>query len=153
MTESRSQLVCVGTGASHRAEALRSVADQYGMASRVHFTGARSDLAAVYSAFDMLALSSSREGFPNVVAEAMACGVPAVVTNAGASPEIVGQLGEVSATHTAADFSAAMTRLSSRRSSRLSTACRARVLENYTLERCVQHTLQVMQAINPRRTR
>jgi len=46
-------------------------------------------LAVLYSAADVLVLASSREGWANVLLEAMACGTPVVAYNRGSVPEVV----------------------------------------------------------------
>jgi glycosyltransferase involved in cell wall biosynthesis len=70
---------------------LEALAGSLGLASRVHFLGsvAHKELPAVYSAVDLLILASEREGWPNVLLEAMACGTPVVATRVGGVPEIV----------------------------------------------------------------
>ncbi len=58
--------------------------------SRVHFTGFRADATRWTGAADVFVLPTlRREGLPKAVIEAMAQGVPAIVTRAGGSPELV----------------------------------------------------------------
>jgi glycosyltransferase involved in cell wall biosynthesis len=66
-----------------------------GLADRVHLLGYRKDMPRVFAALDIATLSSHGEAFPNVIGEAMACGVPCVVTDVGDSAEMVGDTGFV----------------------------------------------------------
>jgi teichuronic acid biosynthesis glycosyltransferase TuaC len=86
----QAQLVLVGDGPL-RGE-LKALAQSLGVADRVHMVGQRPNeaLKAYYSAADVLMLASSREGWPNVLLEAMACGTPVVATRVNGTPEIVG---------------------------------------------------------------
>lgn len=78
-------------GGGPQAKALAELAAQIGVTDRVRFFGsvAQDELALHYSAADALVLASSREGAPNVVLEAMACGVPVVATAVGGIPEVM----------------------------------------------------------------
>jgi glycosyltransferase involved in cell wall biosynthesis len=82
-------LLIVGEGPE--GPALRRLAEGLGLAGRVRFLGqvAHDDMAQVYGAADLLALASEREGWPNVLLEAMACGTPVAATAVGGIPEIV----------------------------------------------------------------
>lgn len=84
-------LLLVGAGPEHRA--LVALAQRLGVAERVHWEGQvpQTDLKWWYSAADALALCSSREGWPNVLLEAMACGTPVLATAIAAAAEVVGR--------------------------------------------------------------
>jgi glycosyltransferase involved in cell wall biosynthesis len=70
---------------------LKKLTGSLGLGERVRFLGAvpQEQLAEYYGAADALVLASSREGWPNVLLEAMACGTPVVSTRVGGTPEIV----------------------------------------------------------------
>jgi glycosyltransferase involved in cell wall biosynthesis len=92
----RWRFVCVGGGGeSGYACTLESKAAELGLKDRLIWAGPQDDMRAVYSALDIDASTSCGEGFPNTVAEAMACGRPCVVTDVGDSARIVGACGLV----------------------------------------------------------
>jgi teichuronic acid biosynthesis glycosyltransferase TuaC len=84
-----STLLIVGEGPEDIA--LRRLAQRTGVASRVNFLGSmpQKRLAVVYNAADVLVLASAREGLPNVLLEALACGTPVVATAVWGTPEVV----------------------------------------------------------------
>ena len=82
-------LLIVGEG-PERAR-LVALAARLGLGERVRFAGAvrQPELPLYYSAADALILASSREGWANVLLEAMACGTPVVASNVWGNPEVV----------------------------------------------------------------
>jgi glycosyltransferase involved in cell wall biosynthesis len=80
-------LVVVGEGGD-RAR-LEALARELNVADRVKLTGWQSDVRTYFEAMDVFALSSLREGLPNVLLEAMALEVPAVATRIAGIPRLI----------------------------------------------------------------
>lgn len=82
-------LVIAGSGPDR--DSLERLAKTLGVHNRVTFAGqvANEDLKWWYSAADALVLCSSREGWANVLLEAMACGTPAIATDIWGTPEVI----------------------------------------------------------------
>jgi glycosyltransferase involved in cell wall biosynthesis len=105
-------VTCVIVGEGSERRTLADLAGALGASDRVRFLPVvpQEELAAIYSAADVLALGSMREGWPNVLLEAMACGTPVVATDVGGVREIVTRedVGRVVASRDQADFATAL---------------------------------------------
>ena len=80
----RSKLILVGDGAERSA--LEARRDALGLGDRVEFLGARNDVTEVLMIADAFVMSSTTEGLPMALLEAMAAGVPCVATGVGGIP-------------------------------------------------------------------
>ena len=80
-------LLIVGDGTLR--EKLENLAEELGIGGRVQFLGVRNDVASLLAASDVFTLTSVSEAASITLLEAMASGLPVVVTNVGGNPEIV----------------------------------------------------------------
>jgi glycosyltransferase involved in cell wall biosynthesis len=88
--------VLVGPGIDGANRALSDTVAARRMTERVRLLGERSDMTTIYSALDIATLSSAfGEGCPNVLVEAMSCGLPCVATDCGDAADILGPTGIV----------------------------------------------------------
>jgi len=97
-------------------------------------------MPSFFPALDVAVCSSYSEAFPNVIAEAMACGVPCVATAVGDTPEIIGRTGFVVAARDAVALAVGIQRMlameeSARRM--LGREARERIIAQYGLDRAV----------------
>ena len=78
-------------GAGPERDALEKLAERLGVRDRVRFLGVldQNALREIYSGIDALILASSREGWANVLLEAMACGTPVIASSVWGTPEVV----------------------------------------------------------------
>lgn len=89
------RFILCGDGVTSANLYLASWIEAAGLGDRMLLLGPRSDVPRLLAAFDIAVSSSHTEGFPNVIGEAMACGVPCVVTDVGDSARIVDDAGRV----------------------------------------------------------
>lgn len=82
-------LLIVGDGEEEKN--LKALAKRLSVEDRVRFLGPipQEELKNYYGAVDALVLASSREGWANVLLEAMACGTPVIATNVWGTPEVI----------------------------------------------------------------
>ncbi len=87
--------VLAGKNCDENNPELLALIDKYGLSSHITLLG-QINSADYLPCLDIYLSTSLEEGFPNVVGEAMFCGVTPVVTNVGDCREIIGEFGYVS---------------------------------------------------------
>lgn len=134
------KFVCVGEGIEpYRSNTLAAL-DGAGLGNRLRWEGFLSDIPAFYSAINIATSSSRSEGFSNSIAEAMACGTPCVVTDVGDSRLIVGETGIVIPPRNPLALADAWEKLLYRISPELSSACRTRIIINFSVTKLIATT-------------
>jgi glycosyltransferase involved in cell wall biosynthesis len=133
--------ILAGTGMERSNAALWKLISSNGLEENVILLGPRNDIPYVMNALDVHVLSSFREAFPNVVAEAMACGTPCVTTDVGDAALIVGDTGWIvppsDAPALASGIKQALSAIQSTERGKISQACRERIAERFSIERMV----------------
>lgn len=90
------EFVLFGEGMSWGNENLAGMVEGLGIRDRCHMLGYRRDMNRVLAALDIaVSCSAYGEAFPNILGEAMACGVPCTATDVGDSRLIIGDTGRV----------------------------------------------------------
>ena len=134
-------LLLVGRDDGIAAE-LKEYATSHGIIGNIRWLGESDDVPSLLAASDIAVLASHEEGLPKSILEAMAAGLPAVVTRVGGIPEAVsdGVTGLVVEPHDPAALSEAILRLArdGEQRVRMGIAGQARVRDNFQLKTCIE---------------
>jgi glycosyltransferase involved in cell wall biosynthesis len=126
-----------GGGISPDNQPLKALIQELGLIEHVHLLGERRDTERIIAALDVAASASDAEGFPNVIGEAMACGVPCVVTDVSDLSWIIKGAGFIVPKNSSASMARAFTEmlgLGPEGRKALGFAGRARVMEYFRLD-------------------
>lgn len=133
--------VLCGDDTTWENSTLASWIDRANVRDRFRLLGRRSDVKRVNALFDIATCCSLTEGLPNVVGEAMACGVPCVVTDTGDSALLVGDTGRVVPTADPSALAAAwaeMLRMDGAALAAMGTRSRQRIESEFDLSKMGQ---------------
>ena len=143
-------LAVVGDGESRQE--LERVVEQRSLTRRVHFTGWRRDVAAVFADLDVVALSSRNEGTPVALIEALAAAKPVVATTVGGVADVVddGVTGLLVPAGDAAALADALTRLLDDPDlrARFGASGRVRMCERFSLDRLVDEIGELYRSLD-----
>jgi len=146
-------VVCIGVEEGAYLENLKQLARKLGIKSRLLWKPSDTDIVSCINAFDLLVSSSYGEGFPNVIAEAMSCGKPCVVTDVGDSAYIVDGTGKVVDSGESGSLGVAIKEIlqefdsGCRNAGGVAKDARTRVVENFSVYKLVLNTERALEEI------
>lgn len=138
-TDTDAKLILVGKGCDNSNDVLKAHIVTYGLGEQVVLFGQYANIPLLMSCLDMHVLSSEYEGFPNVLAEAMACGTPCISTDVGDAKLIVEDNGWIVPPKDALSLAQAMKtafflKADPIRWAEIKVQCRQSVAKKYSLE-------------------
>ena len=142
----KARFVCVGGGDLAYLDKLKGSARELGLEDRLTWAGSRADMPVVYNSLDICCLSSQSEGFPNVLAEAMACGVPCVSTDVGDARHILGDSGVAVARRAPEELAEAVRETVERIRKEGVPDVRSRIVDNFSLDKMVERAEELLRA-------
>jgi glycosyltransferase involved in cell wall biosynthesis len=149
------KFLLVGRDCDEGNETLAEWIAATGVEDRFVLLGERSDVPVCLSAMDLFALPSRTEGFPNVLAEAMAMGRPCVTADVGDAAIVLGDCGVIVPPEDSTALAQGLTHLLSltpQQREELGTAAHARIAEVFSMARSAERFAAVYEDVlkNPR---
>jgi glycosyltransferase involved in cell wall biosynthesis len=151
----RVRFAIIGEGSAAVISRLQGLAASLGISERVHWTGRCDDMVAAHSALDLCVSTSLSEGISNSIGEAMACGTPCAVTDAGDSALLLNDASRVSPIgqpEAAAGVWLRVLSLSADRRRALGAADRQRIVEHFSLPSAARQMETLIAEVAGRRT-
>ncbi|MBF0445541.1 MAG: glycosyltransferase, partial [Magnetococcales bacterium] len=142
--------ICIGGGSSTYSTQLKETASTLGLDNVLIWAREQKDMPKVQNGLDIAVSSSFSEGFSNTIGEAMACGVPCVVTDVGDSARIVGDHGVVVPSGDYQALGDGLKRLVDMDTTdmkQLKKAVRARIDELYSIDKLVSDTESLLYSL------
>jgi len=145
------RFLCLIVGEGSFQKTLDDYTRDNDLSKHVRFLGKRNDVNEIMKASDMFVLPSLSEGFPFVILEAMAAGLPCITTNVGGIPEMLihneeGFLVEPKNPSAIAQ-SLKQILLDKKLAERIGTKARARVERDFSLSNMIANTIEVYKGV------
>jgi glycosyltransferase involved in cell wall biosynthesis len=139
--EKNIRFVCAGDGPKAYKDELIALGQSLGISDHLVWTGSLKEMHKVYNALDFVCSSSAfGEGFANVIGEAMASGVPCVVTDVGDSSWIVGDTGVVVPPNNPKALADGLLKCLGKEKKETSIQARLRIEDNFSIKKLVERT-------------
>jgi glycosyltransferase involved in cell wall biosynthesis len=141
---SEARFLVIGDGPEYYKNELLTKIKILGLTQKCSLLTTQLDPVPIYNALDICVSSSIGEGFSNVVAEAMSCEVPCVVTDVGDSAAIVGETGFVVPSDNPQKLAEAILQMSMMKlpvRQELGRLARERIKNNFSVEKMVTTTM------------
>jgi glycosyltransferase involved in cell wall biosynthesis/SAM-dependent methyltransferase len=140
--------VMVGRGVDEENEELSALVQGSSFTNRFLMLGERMDVPRIFNCLDLFCLHSISEGFPNVLGEAMATGIPCVATDVGDAGYLLGDTGKLVPPNNQKLLAAALRsliRLSCEERAQMGARSRQRIMNDFTLAMTNQRYLELYQ--------
>lgn len=140
------RFIVVGGGTNAQERQLQRHIDTLGLSASFVLIPHTDKMHSIYNLLDTMVLCSDSEAFPNVVLEAMSCGVPVVATNVGDVAFMLGDTGIVVAEATPFELQQSVLTLLQRRELE-SIKSRSRVADTFSIDKLVLSHIEVFDSV------
>ncbi len=147
--------VVIGEHRNSLGDRIRGMIAALSLTGAFRLLGLRRDVERLVPGLDILCSASTSEGFSNSIGEAMACGVPCVVTAVGDSSWIVGETGVSVPPNDPAALAEALLqllRLDRDELTRLGEAARARIEQFFSVRQMIEHYESLYESLLQRKS-